>query len=296
MVALWKVTCLEGDFPGMWQRWFKHQSVGIGWPPRDGFRFDGPTPGGRGWATARAVLHAIQPGDKIVVALSGHRVGRLGRVTSIEADDHLWNPLVNTSKDYPHGEMGRRILVRWDMTVGPDDRDMVVKLPEGARLSSGELRPTLARVNSISAGALVDAMNDPSNWVGLLTHFDYERALSGYIAAYPHRLEDGLLPHPNERVRERVFSDRTRSDVLLEDREGRPVVVECKQGAPTTTNIRQLRGYMTHLKKETGIVARGILVHGGSRKLSPSVMAEAQTRPVVEIVQYEMAVAFSACT
>lgn len=294
-MALWKVNCLEGDFPGMWQRWFKHQSVGIGWPPQDGFRFEGSTPGGRGWAAARSALHAIQPGDKIIVALKGHRVGRLGQVTSIEADDHQWSPLVNASRDYPNGEMGRRILVRWDMTVGPDDRDMVVKLPEGTRLSSGELRPTIARVSSASVSALVDAMNDSSNWVGLLTHFDYERALSGYIAAYPHRLEDGLLPHPNERVRERIFSDRTRSDVLLEDREGRSVVVECKQGAPTTENIKQLRGYMSHLQKETGVVARGLLVHGGSRKLSPGVMAEARNQPVVEIVQYELAVAFSAC-
>jgi RecB family endonuclease NucS len=182
------------------------------------------------------------------------------------------------------------------MTVGPDDRDMVVHLPEGSRLSSGELRPTLARVNSISMDVLIDAMNDPSNWVGLLTHFDYERALSGYIAAYPHRLEDGLLPHPNERVRERMFSNNTRSDVLLEDREGRPVIVECKQGTPTKANIGQLRGYMAHLKKETGVDSRGILVHGGSRKLSPSVKAEAKKQPLVEIVQYELAVAFSACT
>lgn len=295
-MALWKVTCLESDFPGMWQRWFKHQSVGIGWPPQDGFRLEGPTPGGRGWAVARTALNTIQAGDNIVVALRGHRVGRIGQVTGLQVADNQWNPLVNKSKDYPHGEMGRRILVRWDMTVGPDDRDMVVQLPEGSRLSSGELRPTISRINSISMDALVGAMNDASNWVGLLTHFDYERALSGYIAAYPHRLEDGLLPHPNERVRERIFSDRTRSDVLLEDREGRPVIVECKQGSPTKSNVDQLRSYMAHLKRETGADARGILVHGGSRKLAPSVAIEAQKQPSVEIVQYELAVAFSACT
>lgn len=294
-MALWKVTCLESEFPGMWQRWFKHQSVGIGWPPQDGYRLEGPTPGGRGWATARAALKAIRPGDTIVVALRGHRVGRIGQVTATEVADGQWNPLVGKSRDYPHGEMGRRILVRWDLTVGPDDRDMVVQLPKDARMSSGELRPTLARVHSLPVADLVAAMNDSSNWVGLLTHFDYERALSGYIAAYPHRLEDGLLPHPNERVRERVFSDRTRSDVLLEDRQGRPVVIECKQGSPTKDNIKQLRGYMAHVGKETGIPARGILVHGGSRKLSPEIAREAEAQPCVEIVQYELAVAFSTC-
>ena len=294
-MALWKVTCLESKFPGMWQRWFQHQSVGIGWPPQSGYSLESPSPD-RGWAVARTALKTIEPGDTIVVALHGHRVGRIGQVTALMVADDHWNPLVRESKDYPHGDMGRRILVRWDLTVGPDDRDMVVQLPTGTRLSPGELRPTLARINSLSSSALIEAMNDPTNWVGLLTHFDYERALSGYIAAYPHRLEDGLLPHPNERVRERVFLDRTRSDVLLEDRQGRPVVVECKQGTPTKANIDQLRGYMAHLKKETGIATRGILVHGGSRKLNPDVAEEAKREPAVEVVQYELGVTFSACS
>src|SRR5258708_11696625 len=34
--------------------------------------------------------------------------------------------LVPASRDLPSGEMGRRLLVRWDLTVGPDSRDMVV--------------------------------------------------------------------------------------------------------------------------------------------------------------------------
>jgi len=280
----------------MWQRWYQHQSVGIGWPPQDGWHLDGSTKDTHGWTVARNAMKAMQPGDRIVVALRGHRVGRIGQVTALEVEDAKWNPLVRKSKDYPHGEMGRRILVRWDLTSGPDNRDMVVQLPEGTRLTPGELRPTIGRVKSISESDLLEAMNDSANWVGLLTHFDYERALSGYIAAYPHRLEDGFLTHPNERVRERIFSDRTRSDVLLEDREGRPVVVECKQGSPTVANIAQLRSYMAHLKKETGIASRGILVHGGSRKLGPEVAKDASLLPTVEIVQYELTVGFSACS
>jgi hypothetical protein len=35
------------------------------------------------------------------------------------------------------------------------------------------------------------------------THFDYESALQGYIAAYPHELEDGLLPYPDIKIREK---------------------------------------------------------------------------------------------
>lgn len=258
-MALWKVSCQENKFPGMWQRWFRHQSVGIGWPPQDGYRLDGLTEGGHGWSRAREALKAISIGDEVVVALRGHRVGRLGRVTGKAIADAEWDPLVPKSRDLPHGEMGRRILVRWDLTIGPDSRDMVVALPPEAQLTSGELRPTVAQVRSRSTKDLVEAMNDGPNWVGLLTHFDYEKALSGYIAAYPHRLEDGLLPHPNERVRERVFGDSSRLDVLLTDRNGVPVIVECKQGNPSSDHLKQIRHYMTRLHTETGIPPRGIL-------------------------------------
>jgi len=173
---------------------------------------------------------------------------------------------------------------------------MVISLPAKAQLSLGELRPTIAQIRSRTTKKLITAMNDPSNWVGLLTHFDYERALSGYIAAYPHRLEDGLLPHPNERIRERVFGDASRLDVLLTDRNGTPVVVECKQGSPTVENVRQIRHYMARLFAETQIKPRGILVHGGARKLRPEVVKAAKKRPKIEIVQYSLGVEFAQCS
>ena len=114
---------------------------------------------------------------------------------------------------------------------------MVIALPRDVQLSTGELRPTIGQVRSRSTQELIAAMNDASNWVGLLTHFDYERALSGYIAAYPHRLEDGLLPHPNERVRERIFRDGSRSDVLLADRSDVPAV-----DLPSKLGLELVRG------------------------------------------------------
>ena len=294
-MAFWKVNCLENEYPGMWQRWFKSQSVGIGWPPQDGYRLDGRTEGGQGWSRAREALKAICIGDEIIVALRGHRVGRLGRVTGKAVEDGEWDPLVPQSRDLSHGEMGRRILVRWDLTIGPDSRDMVVGLPEEAQFTSGELRPTIAQVRSRSIKDLVEAMNDSSNWVGLLTHFDYEKALSGYIAAYPHRLGDGLLPHPNERVRERVFGDRSRLDVILTDRNCVPVIVECKQGSPSIDHLKQIRHYMRRLHAETSIAPRGILVHGGARKLRPDVAMMAGKEPELEIVQYALDVDFTRC-
>lgn len=294
-MAFWKVSCLEDQYPGMWQRWYRHQCVGIGWPPEHGYRLDGQSGGGQGWSRGREALKSVAPGDHIIVTLSSHRVGRLGVVTGKAIGDDEWDPLVPASKDLPSGEMGRRILVRWDLTIGPDSRDMVVALPPAVRLSSGELRPTIAQVRSQSLSDLRASMNDDANWVGLLTHFDYERALSGYIAAYPHRLEDGLLPHPNERVRERVFGDRSRLDVLLTDRNEVPVIVECKQGSPSIEHLTQIRHYMERLHKETGIAPRGILIHGGARKLRKEVAAAARKKPEIEIVQYALDLDFVRC-
>lgn len=295
-MTLWKVFCMENEFPGMWQRWFAHQAVGIGWPPEAGFRLTDKENYGRDWTTTRNALLQMRIGDYILVALSGNRVGRVGQITGKAINDDEWNPLVPPSQDYPSGEMGRRVLVRWDLIAGPPSRDQVVALPPNLRLNSGEARGTIRKVTSFSLQNLLMTMSDPANWVGLLTHFEYEKALSGYIAAYPHRLEDGLLPHPNEKVRERVFKDKTRLDVLLEDRFGVPVIVECKQGTPTIDNVKQLRGYLERLKNETGKKVRGILVHGGSKKLSIEVAEAAKITPRIEIVQYVLDVDFSLCS
>lgn len=100
----------------------------------------------------------------------------------------------------------------------PDDRDEVVLLPQGRRFTSGELRPTIAEIKSQTLDNLRKTMNDPANWESLFARFDYEQALSGYIATYPHNLEDGLTVHPTLKVRELPFMDRTRSDVILLDR------------------------------------------------------------------------------
>jgi RecB family endonuclease NucS len=135
-------------------------------------------------------------------------------------------------------------------------------------------------------------MNNPANWTAILSHFDYERALSGYIATYPHHLQDGLQPHLSQKVRERVFGDRRRSDVLLEDRDGAPVVVECKQYGPSVADIQQLRHYMAALENETGRAAKGILVHGGSRVLHRDVRAEAARSPAVDIIAHRLRVDF----
>lgn len=62
----------------------------------------------------------------------------------------------------------------------------------------------MSRVQSQTLEAVRTDMNDPTNWVSLLGSFRYEKALSDYIANYPNRLEDGLLPHPNSKIRERV--------------------------------------------------------------------------------------------
>jgi len=291
-LKVWKVYCMENRFPGLWHRLYRHQCVAIGWPPPHN-RLKGKTKG-PGWAKARKALSRMAAGDYVIAALKGNRVARLGQITALAVDDKEWDPLVPKSKDLPVGQMGRRIQVRWDLACGPTDQDRIVALPEASRLAVSELLPTIAEIKSLTLEQLRAAMNDPENWVGLLAHFKYERALSEYIAAHPHHLEDGLVPHPDSKVREKVFSDRKRSDVLLLDREERPVIVECKQGAPTVKHLRQLRHYMTSLRKETGRKdVRGILVHGGSRNLHHEVVEAAKRAPRVEIVQHHLQVDFA---
>jgi hypothetical protein len=297
-MTLWKINCMEDDYPGMWQRWFRNQCVAVGWHADWGFPLSGQITAsehGPAWTRARSAIKRIEIGDFVVVSLRGNRVGRVGEVTGKAIEDHQWNPLVPRTKQRTDGEMGRRIFVRWDLTVGPDNRDEVVLLPDGHRFSSGELRPTIAEIRSLSFEGLKAVMQDEANHESLLAHFDYEKALSGYIATYPHHLEDGLTVHPDLKIRENTYPDRTRSDVILLDRKDRTVVVECKQGPPTVEAIQQLRRYLAHVKKENDIIARGILVHGGSRKLHDDVIAAAGKMPRIEVVQHRLGVDFSLC-
>lgn len=106
--------------------------------------------------------------------------------------------------------------------------------------------------------------------------------------------EHGLLPYPNERLRERMFKDGTRLDVLLVDRDGTPVVVECKQGPPTPADVHQLRHYLRRVQKEIGRrPPRGILVHGGARKLRADVRRLVASPPSIQMVQHKLQVGFS---
>jgi hypothetical protein len=276
----------------MWQRWFKNQCVAVGWANAWGFKLNGDTEGGKGWSTARNAIKDMEAGDFIIVALRSHRVGRLGQITGKAIGDDEWNPLVPIGPDMPEGEMGRRVYVRWELATGPDNQDLVVQLPEGKTFNIGELRPTVSRIFSMTIQELRELMNYQANWVSLLGKFGYEKALSDYIANYPNHLEDGLLPHPNSKIRERVFKDRSRLDVLLIDKNNVPVVVECKQHAPSVNDIKQLRYYMKLLRKETGEPARGILVHGGAQKIPSELIVESRKEPLVEIVSYSLEVNF----
>ncbi len=139
-------------------------------------------------------------------------------------------------------------------------------------------------------------MNDETNWESLFARFDYEKALSGYIATYPHHLEDGLTVHPTLKVRELTFRDRTRSDVILLDRNDRTVIVECKQGHPSVAAINQLRRYLVHLKKEKGDCrARHPRAWRLEETALRNVVSTAAANPRIEIVQHRLAVDFARC-
>lgn len=283
---------MDDSYPGMWQRWFKNQCVAVGWPPGDGYCLNGPSIGGYGWSRVRNAIKSMNIGDYVVVSMRNNKIARVGEITSKLIEDHEWDPLVPKSKSLPDGEMGRRILVRWDLTVGPTSLDFVIKIPEAQRFSNGELRPTVSEIQSKTIDDLLDIVNDTENWVGLLGQFVYENALSDYIANYPHYLEDGLTRYPDSQIREKVFKDRTRLDVLLIDRDDTPVIVECKQHSPSKQDIEQLKGYMKNLYEETSKSSRGILVHGGSQKLSPEVSDLLKKEKGIEILSYTLGVDF----
>jgi hypothetical protein len=291
----WKICCGEKEVPGLWQRWFKNQCVAIGWRIKPGYNFSDPAKT-QGWARARTALKQIKPGDMILVQLKKNRVGRVGEVVRNEIGENKWNPLIPPSKKHPHGRYGARIAVRWDLNVGPMDAGTVVVLPHGRQLPPNVARPTICTLKQKLYNSVVDAMNDENNWVGLQGRFNYERSLSDFIANFPHRLEDDLLPYPDVKVREKIFPNRSRSDVLLIDGEDNPVVVECKQDSPTLDNIRQLRGYMKAFQKETGKKCSGILVHGGAATLKQNVREEVESDPRLKVIRYSLHVDFAPST
>ncbi len=287
---------MEARFPGMWLRWLRHQAVGIGWPPQDSYHLTGSTEEERGWKNTRTALCNMGVGDFLFSYLGDHRIGRLGEIVDIKVGDGDWAPLVEPKVHPPHGEMGRRVLVRWDFVNAPDDLDLVVRLPKGSRLRPNEWRGTIREIQSQTVSGLREVLKDRENWVGIVPRFRYERALANYIGAYPHRLEQGLLPHPDLRLWENVFADGSRADVLLIDPDHVPVVVECKQHGPSKSAIDQLRGYMAQVVEQSGpdtTHVRGILVHGGTRRSSSEIREYAAREPKVEVVHYGLDVVFS---
>ena len=292
MKRIWKINCMEDKYPGMWQRWFKNQCVAVGWSPHDGYCLRGKTKGGKGWSTARNAIIKMAPGDFIVVAMKNNKIARIGEITDKAIEDLEWDPLVPKSKSLPMGKMGRRIFVRWDLTLGPQNLDFVINLPEDNRFTIGELRPTVGVIHSQKIEELKTAVNLPANWVSLLGQFVYEKALSDYIANYPHHLEDGLTPYPDSKIREKVFKDNSRLDVLLIDRDETPVIVECKQYSPSLKDVEQLKNYMKNLFEETGEKSRGILVHGGAQKLSKNVSECLKKEQNIEVMSYKLDIEF----
>lgn len=245
--------------------------------------------GSPGMSAAKNACAAMRPGDKIAVQLLGNKVGRIGEIVRVEADK--WRPLIPISKQHRYGEMGRHILVRWDLLNGPPSSEHVIELPPEARFTPGIRRATICRMPPALYRRIAKVAKDRRYWVHYSPHvFAEEQAISDYLATYPEKLEDGLQPHPSREVREKVFPDKTRADVLLLDRAGKPVIVECKQGTPTKENVDQLRSYLRHGCREFGNYPRGILVHGGAGTLLPVVRRAIRKRPRIEVVRYSLAV------
>ncbi len=284
----WKINCMEDEYPGLWHTWFTEQVVAVGWwPPKWGLQT--PTED-RAWDLARRCLLKVKPEDRIVVQLKNWRIGRMGTVLKLKIRDDQWDPTVPRQKGNV-GEMGRRLEVHWDLTTGPLAPQFAIQLPPAACPNMRIWRPTLSEMSKPVFERIEKAAQDETHWVSIVPGFAKERAMSEFISASPHLLEDGLRPYPSAAARELVFADGSRLDVLLLDRDNTIVIVECKQGAPTLANIQQLRGYMRKAEKlRTGLKVgrdiRGILVHGGARKLKADVRRESLKSPKIELVTF----------
>jgi len=112
--------------------------------------------------------------------------------------------------------------------------------------------------------------------------------MSGHKAAYPHRLDDGFLQHPSEKVRERVFGDQWRLDVILIDRNNVPVIVECKQA---TLRWTISRNYGLHVQVAARDWSRRTRHPGtwGSGKARPCGCRRSGEEPV-ELVRYDIGI------
>ncbi|MHB1936705.1 MAG: endonuclease NucS domain-containing protein [Acidobacteriaceae bacterium] len=291
----WKINCMEDEYPGLWHTWFTEQVVAVGWwPPKWGLRT--PTEDSA-WDLARRCLLKVKPEDRIVVQLKNWRIGRIGTVLKLKISDDQWNPTVPRQKGNV-GEMGRRLEVHWDLTTGPLAPQFAIQLPPEGRPNMRIWRPTLSEVPKQAFERIEKAARDENHWVSIVPGFAKERAMSEFISVSPHLLEDGLRPYPSAAAREQVFVDGSRLDVLLLDRDNTIVIVECKQGAPILADIQQLRGYMRNAEKlRTGLKVgrdiRGILVHGGARKLRADVRHESLKSPKIELVTFTVNVGFA---
>lgn len=264
-------------------------------PPWAGYHLEGKS---QPWRRTRTYLKKVEVGDEIVVHLPGNRAARIGMVTAAKVRDEEWNPLVKPSKGRPGGEKGRRLEVRWRADAGPQEPDLVVQFPP--RILGSATRSTISPLTPTQFRKILKLMQDPSGWVGLAKRVGHEVMLSDFIVTVPQHLEDGLTALPDQKLREKVFADGSRSDLLLQDRDEQPVVVECKRGSIEPAHVDQLVRYLKRTRKEIGKTPRGFLVHGGARKLTDSVRRRVRAARkkgwIIEVLQYEFNVRFGSCS
>lgn len=202
MKHCWKIFCDELEHPGLWRKWWEEQCVAVGFAPQRGYRLHEKSDNS-GWNRARSCLKQIKAGDEVVVQLAKHRVARVGEVLEPKIEDDQWEPTYVTDG---FEEYGRRIRVNWRLNLGPSDPDVVVNLPEPARISGG-IRLTIAKLSDDTFNAIAEAIRDGGNWASMFSYFPYERALSEYVAQFPQRIEGGLTPYPDaKKLTERVLA------------------------------------------------------------------------------------------
>lgn len=283
----WIVICPEPSVRGgVWRRWYRENCVAVGWgPPIWSYEGGGEiTPG---WRFVRNRLMEIEPGDKVIPFLLKWRIGPIGTVREMAVADSDWNPTVKGGDYGEEPELGRRILVTWEVNGMPPE-GMVATVPAGQRPGGRaplarhtieelpdeqfeNLRSVLAAKENWSELGTLPARNESDGETGesevpppppppaalsLL-----ERDLQKFLSRNLDTIERGLRPDPSYQLEEYTI-DVGRIDLLCKDARDNWVVVELKADWAGDDAVGQILGYMSWVRENlpNGANVRGILV------------------------------------
>ncbi len=136
-----------------------------GAPPT--WSFEGQGESSPDWTFVRIRLNEIEHGDKVIPFLLRWRIGSVGTVREVRANDADWNPTVDKGNysGSDESELGRRLLVTWEEAALPPG-GMVATVP-AAKRSAGRSPLATHRIEGFTAEQFRDlclVLSTKDNW------------------------------------------------------------------------------------------------------------------------------------